>query len=128
MLIFGVLLVVMMLYRPQGFIPSKSRRLTFDDEESPPAERALSDDVPTRAGTQHYPGALHGPAGDAAHAGHPVLEARYEGHVKGAEAEAAAVVREPIKIEPIDIDPPRFPRFGALDNPFDPPASEGAPS
>jgi branched-chain amino acid transport system permease protein len=31
MLIFGVLLVVMMLYRPQGFVPSKSRVLVFND-------------------------------------------------------------------------------------------------
>jgi branched-chain amino acid transport system permease protein len=50
MLIFGTLLVVVMLYRPQGIFPSKSRKLVFDDD-------------PVHAGTQHYPAGMVGPLG-----------------------------------------------------------------
>ncbi|MCW2920403.1 MAG: ABC-type branched-chain amino acid transport system permease component [Thermoleophilia bacterium] len=77
MLIFGVLLVVMMLYRPQGFIPSKSRKLTFADGDdggggSPPPDA--------------YPAGMQGPDGDAAHGMHAPLEVGHEAHATAAQA------------------------------------------
>ncbi len=74
MLIFGVLLVVMMLYRPQGFIPSKSRKLTFDE-----------DDAGHRLENDPYPAGMHGPDGDPAHAMHVPLEVAREAHATHAQ-------------------------------------------
>lgn len=50
MLIFGALLVIMMLYRPQGFVPSKSRRLVFDDEAT--NDEAVDDESVSSAGPE----------------------------------------------------------------------------
>jgi branched-chain amino acid transport system permease protein len=83
MLIFGVLLVVMMLFRPQGFIASKARVIDLPDDEpddrarsqihvdthGPAPARALHDAQPG-SHVAHYPAALQGPQ---AHQ-HPVLE------------------------------------------------------
>ncbi|MCW2927174.1 MAG: ABC-type branched-chain amino acid transport system permease component [Thermoleophilia bacterium] len=125
MLIFGVLLVVMMLYRPQGFVPSKSRTLTFDDEPAHPP----TDTTPVSA----YPASLHGPDGDAAHAMHPGLEVGREAHSTAAQV-AIAPSHEPRSLtappapEPrvnaapapsvAPGQPRRFRRFEAGSNPF----------
>ena len=94
MLIFGVLLVVMMLYRPQGFIPSKSRKLHFDDGDdgggSPPPDA--------------YPAGMHGPDGDPAHAMHLPLEVGHEAHATAAQAGITPVH------EPTTLAPPAHPR------------------
>jgi branched-chain amino acid transport system permease protein len=116
MLIFGLLLVVMMLYRPQGFFPSKSRTLVFDDDVAPEAP-VLFDQEPGRAGVQHYPGGLQGPTGDAAHAMHGSLEVGHGAHA------GVAAEHEPTTIEP-DAPPafrPSFSRFDRSSNPFDRP-------
>jgi branched-chain amino acid transport system permease protein len=108
MLIFGALLVIMMLYRPQGIFPSKSRRMTFDDE-------------PDRPGHQHYPGGLHGPSGDEAHQMHQPLEASREAHATEEQLAVSATVQH----EPEQLPPPtrRFTsRFDSGSNPFGAPA------
>ncbi len=118
MLIFGVLLVVMMLYRPQGFIPSKSRKLTFADDE------------PGRPGVQHYPAGMHGPEGDAAHAMHVPLEVGHEAHATPAQV-AVAPVHEPTSMAPPPAPQPRRrfnARFEPGSNPFDRRGTEGAPT
>jgi branched-chain amino acid transport system permease protein len=89
MLIFGVLLVVMMLYRPQGFIPSKSRKLVFADNG------------------HHYPAGMHGPDGDAAHQMHAPLEVGHEAH-----AAPAQVAMAP-QHEPQTLAPPAAPQVAA---------------
>ena len=118
MLIFGVLLVVMMLYRPQGFVPSRARKLVFADDGEPVAGPAATTDV-------HYPAGLHGPDGDAAHAGHPVLAVGHEAHVPHA---APAPAATPARTAP-PAATPRFGRYAPGSNPFDPPsAPAGAPA
>ncbi len=73
--IFGVLLAVTMLYRPQGFLPAKARIIKLDDEPIPDGVHAphrddhLVDEA--HAGhADHFPSALHGPQTHF----HPVLE------------------------------------------------------
>lgn len=65
LMIFGVLLVVMMLYRPQGFLPAKARRPVPEDDPLDVAHvhAPMVDD-------DGFPPALHGPVGEG---GHPVL-------------------------------------------------------
>jgi hypothetical protein len=90
MLIFGVLLVAMMLYRPQGFLPSKARQLNFDDE-------------PERAGVQHYPAGLTGPLGDETHGMHmgaPVMPMTDAVPMPAAGANRAAETHAPPPREP----------------------------
>ncbi|MCB0880475.1 MAG: hypothetical protein KDC46_16015, partial [Thermoleophilia bacterium] len=113
MLIFGVLLVTMMLFRPQGFIPSKARTLTFDDDhQGAPVQHAapLVDVEPGRPGVQHYPGGLHGPDGDAAHAMHPGLEVGRESHASS-EQQAAAPAHEPEQLPGPSSSPTEGRRF-----------------
>jgi hypothetical protein len=136
MLIFGVLLVVMMLYRPQGFIPSKSRKLVFADDG------------------HAYPAGMQGPEGDAAHQMHPALEVGHEAHATPQQvaiapqhepqslAAPAAPVHAPaamVEHQPhapvADQQPPprrsRFSRFEPGSNPFDrvrDSGAEGAPA
>lgn len=122
MLIFGALLVVMMLFRPQGFIPSKSRKLVFDDEDAPPVATAL-DQEPDRPGVQHYPGGMHGPDGDAAHGMHQPLEVGREAHATTAQ-QGAAPLHEP---EQLPGPQRRFTaRFEPGSNPFVRPRSADA--
>ncbi len=101
MLIFGVLLVTMMLYRPQGFIPSKSRKLHFEDGDdgggSPPPDG--------------YPAGMHGPDGDAAHGMHLPLEAGHEAHATAAQA-GLAPTHEPTTLAPPAHPHPAHPRPG----------------
>jgi branched-chain amino acid transport system permease protein len=123
MLIFGVLLVVMMLFRPQGFIPSKSRTLHFDDE-APIEPRPIVDQEPDRPGVQHYPGGLHGAMGDLDHQVHQPLDV--------GRPSVAAAAAEPAH-EPERLPPPsrRFTsRFDSGSNPFAPrpPEAPGAPA
>ncbi|MCW2950697.1 MAG: inner-rane translocator [Thermoleophilia bacterium] len=103
MLIFGVLLVVMMLYRPQGFLPSKSRKLVFEDGVHV-GEPVVSDHT--------YPSALHGPDGDPEHGMHMPLEAAHESHPP----------RAPKSPHGSQSQGPRFARFAPGSNPFDRPA------
>ncbi|MCW2972426.1 MAG: ABC-type branched-chain amino acid transport system permease component, partial [Thermoleophilia bacterium] len=79
MLIFGVLLVVMMLYRPQGFVPSRSRKLVFADDDGVQGGELDSDEG-------GFPGGLHGPDGDQGHGMHVPLEvgAALPGHATSA--------------------------------------------
>lgn len=100
MLIFGVLLVVVMLYRPQGIFPSKSRELNFDDE-------------PERAGVQHYPAGMVGPVGDD-----PVAAVTQDHQLPMAQPVAPQV---PV---PAPRAPGRFARFAPGSNPF----GSGAPA
>jgi branched-chain amino acid transport system permease protein len=122
MLIFGVLLVVMMLYRPQGIFPSKSRKLVFDDE-------------PDRPGDQHYPGGMHGP--DGGEPGTPMptappeLAVQPEAPPAPLEEVAAAHRLTPPAAARTTIaastapSGPRFPRYTLGSNPFEPRSGTG---
>ena len=145
MMIFGVLLVVMMLYRPQGFLPSKSRVIVFDAHAELDAEiarrqaggaavgapdRELHDAQSAGLGHVahggHYPAALHGPDGaDGRAPAHPVLEvgpgaahASARPHGPATPPAAPAGRTRPAPQWP---GAPRFPRFGD-------PSSGGAPA
>ena len=115
MLIFGVLLVVMMLFRPQGFISSKARVIKLPDDEPNelarehieinthgPAPSHVLHDAPHAGHVPHYPAALHGPE---AHA-HPVLDS-------GVPRPSAARPSTPSEAAPQPTwdGAPRFPKF-----------------
>jgi hypothetical protein len=101
MLIFGVLLVVMMLYRPQGFVPGKARKLVFADDG------------------HHYPAGMQGADGDVAHA----VAAPHPEVVPAAEVEATPDP-SPTPQLPVAQQPQggRFRRFESGSNPFGAPA------
>jgi branched-chain amino acid transport system permease protein len=99
MLIFGVLLVVMMLYRPQGFVPSKARKLVFADDG------------------HHYPAGMQGADGEVRHAvaaPHPEVVPEPEPDIVPVPAPALT----PRPAAPAG----RFRRFEAGSNPFGAPA------
>ncbi|MCW2923437.1 MAG: ABC-type branched-chain amino acid transport system permease component, partial [Thermoleophilia bacterium] len=121
MLIFGVLLVVMMLYRPEGFIPSKSRKLVFADEGATAPDTQVHE-------PHHYPAAMHGADGDLAHAeglAHPVLaaEVHHAPTPEPAPAPGPVAAAAPAAVLP----PGRFRRFEPGSNPFAR-GPEGAPA
>jgi len=140
MMIFGVILVLMMLYRPQGFLPNKARIIQFDElpeldaalaskvaayEQSQAASRHLVD--PVHAGhAAHYPTALHGP--DGAGGGvpaHPVLEAGAVGQMHLPHLPHHAPRSKPATDWP---GAPRFPRFGEGPGFGQGPTTGGAPA
>jgi branched-chain amino acid transport system permease protein len=127
LMIFGILLVVMMLYRPQGFLPAKARVIQFerDDGSMGPYEHPdsridhLHDAQPAGHGVEHYPSALQGPMATT----HPVLEVRHEAHAPhdggstrgthgSSDSDKAAGTSEVGSSHPEWKNPPRFPRFG----------------
>lgn len=118
MLIFGVLLVVMMLYRPQGFIASRARviELPPDDDvhavehvhvdmHGPAPSQVLHDEV-AAGHAAHYPAALAGPPTHS----HPVLEVSHAPSHSHAD-DQHHVAPPPTRPRYEWIDRPRFPRF-----------------
>jgi len=120
MLIFGVLLVVMMLYRPQGFISSKSRKLEFHDEQLPRDRDAhphpvFGTGLPSHGTSRVEP--------------EPVSEPEPEPAPIAARVTAPPVVpptAAPAIAEP-ELPHGRFRRFGPGSNPFER-GPEGAPA
>ncbi len=138
MLIFGVLLVVMMLFRPQGFIASKARVIDLPDDEPDaiarthinvnvhgPAPAAVLHDAEHAGHAHHYPAALHGPESHA----HPVLETGVPRPqvIPGAASSNGSADSSPRSATPRHTrrDPweraPRFPRFDAHGDPAEVP-------
>ncbi|MBC7459930.1 MAG: branched-chain amino acid ABC transporter permease, partial [Thermoleophilia bacterium] len=134
MLIFGVLLVVMMLYRPQGFVPSRSRKLVFADDDGVQGGELDSDE-------HGFPGGMHGPDGDQGHGMHVPLAVgapHASGHVTGdLVPESRQHVAQPAHETPDTGRPetdtptsrpaslPRFGRYAPGSNPFRRPIEPG---
>ncbi len=115
MLIFGVLLVMMMLYRPQGFLPNKARIIKFEEDDAGETyhpDTVRDDhlvDVVHAGHVDHYPSALHGPQGPGTH---PILEAGPAAHLTHhADGTDAAPSAPRIKRQRDWEAPARFPRF-----------------